>query len=1328
MKFFKMKKFKIFKNKAFVKVRFLFLIFLLISLFIYPYFVLIFKPYNKIPRLIKEKQIIKEAQAVYTFHPTNGILVTGSETALSNANVGSWRGLLGNDSNTNGSGNYWQVARVNPGGLNLLIYFDGVELYGANKMIISIEDSNITTGDAYIHQICDWVNSTGVDNTADTYCTGGGWRTLQPRKVAYTNTADTLRVYEIYNGYFSTRATSPGTVINTPLSNFIEPTNKRVLIRVFSTVNSTTNLRIDFAQIEVAIDPFYEVAGFATSSAGATTNFISDLVGAAATNVNASDNVKLSIPMPAANQPIDFYFSFRNVKTYQGMNTILVVPEVCVSNTALTFDVYLWNFTTNSWTKRPGTAITGTACGTDTEYAFAFNPYTITGFNISNYISSTGEIRVRFLTNAPATVYNIQLDRIYIFLGSVNNDSTKCEISWGTGTASDCQYTRDINEALTANPTTLTWQTTAVIEYPQGHHPLDNDDDGTNGEYAFSSNLDFPITLSNNMSVTAIHYAAKYRSNVTTITVKPSIRVYGGLSGNYGEAAGSGWRDTPGGDTNAATTYSYFDTWRLLTGEITVSAEKHIDTVNNVMNMRLRTSASTNTAGGVTRDWDFAMMSIRWIEEPNRLTLQRTFHPTNGILVTGSETALSNANVGSWRGLLGNDSNTNGSGNYWQVARANPGGLNLLIYFDGVELYGANKMIISIEDSNITTAISYIHQICDWVNSTGVDNTADTYCTGGGWRTLQPRKVDYTNTSDTLRVYEIYNGYFSTRATSPGTVINTPLSNFIEPTNKRVLIRVFSTVNSTTNLRIDFAQIEVAIDPFYEVAGFATSSAGATTNFISDLVGAAATNVNASDNVKLSIPMPAANQPIDFYFSFRNVKTYQGMNTILVVPEVCVSNTALTFDVYLWNFTTNSWTKRPGTAITGTACGTDTEYAFAFNPYTITGFNISNYISSTGEIRVRFLTNAPATVYNIQLDRIYIFLGSVNNDSTKCEISWGTGTASDCQYTRDINEALTANPTTLTWQTTAVIEYPQGHHPLDNDDDGTNGEYAFSSNLDFPITLSNNMSVTAIHYAAKYRSNDTTITVKPSIRVYGGLSGNYGEAAGSGWRDTPGGDTNAATTYSYFDTWRLLTGEITVSAEKHIDTVNNVMNMRLRTSASTNTAGGVTRDWDFAMMSIRWIEKPVTGAVTCTLSSTSTSFSALTPSAVSTSSPDITITITSSGGFQINVRDNNGTTTPGLYKSNYPTYLIQSQDATLSAGTDGYGIQATTTNSSISINSKYNKSGNNVGGLSLTDVVLATSSVSVSNATINIKHKASVSVLAPTGDYQDTIIYTCSAQ
>ncbi len=160
---------------------------------------------------------------------------------------------------------------------------------------------------------------------------------------------------------------------------------------------------------------------------------------------------------------------------------------------------------------------------------------------------------------------------------------------------------------------------------------------------------------------------------------------------------------------------------------------------------------------------------------------------------------------------------------------------------------------------------------------------------------------------------------------------------------------------------------------------------------------------------------------------------------------------------------------------------------------------------------------------------------------------------------------------------------------------------------------------------------------------------------------------------------------------------------------------------------VEWLESDIPApSLTCTLSATLTSFSNLTPNAVSTSSPDITITATSSGAFQITVRDTGTSTGPGLYSSS-TNYLIQSTDATLTAGTDGYGIQATTTNSNITINPKYNKSGNDVGGLSLTDIVLASSTVSVSSAQINIKHKASASYLAPVGSYSDTITYSCSA-
>jgi hypothetical protein len=135
------------------------------------------------------------ALAVSQYGPTGGLLQTGTEQAASVSNIPSWRGTVGNDTN------YWATART-ASGLSKLLYFDGVEQRGANKMIITIEDSNVTTGNAYSNLICDWSDSTDVFLAADANCTGGGWRHLQPIRTNNTNTTDTARVYEIYDGYF----------------------------------------------------------------------------------------------------------------------------------------------------------------------------------------------------------------------------------------------------------------------------------------------------------------------------------------------------------------------------------------------------------------------------------------------------------------------------------------------------------------------------------------------------------------------------------------------------------------------------------------------------------------------------------------------------------------------------------------------------------------------------------------------------------------------------------------------------------------------------------------------------------------------------------------------------------------------------------------------------------------------------------------------------------------------------------------------------------------------------------------------------------------------
>jgi ABC-type transport system involved in multi-copper enzyme maturation permease subunit len=162
----------------------------------------------------------------------------------------------------------------------------------------------------------------------------------------------------------------------------------------------------------------------------------------------------------------------------------------------------------------------------------------------------------------------------------------------------------------------------------------------------------------------------------------------------------------------------------------------------------------------------------------------------------------------------------------------------------------------------------------------------------------------------------------------------------------------------------------------------------------------------------------------------------------------------------------------------------------------------------------------------------------------------------------------------------------------------------------------------------------------------------------------------------------------------------------------------------------------VATSITCSLSTTITAFGTIGPSAVYTSSPNVTTTVACNpaAGCQVQVKDQGNGTNGGLYNST-ANYLIPSpaagfpDTATLVAGTEGYGIQAATTTAgsggTLSLNSIYNQTGTTVGKLSITSVVLASSSQPVSNREVVVTHKAAVSGLTPAGSYQDTITYDC---
>jgi len=155
--------------------------------------------------------------------------------------------------------------------------------------------------------------------------------------------------------------------------------------------------------------------------------------------------------------------------------------------------------------------------------------------------------------------------------------------------------------------------------------------------------------------------------------------------------------------------------------------------------------------------------------------------------------------------------------------------------------------------------------------------------------------------------------------------------------------------------------------------------------------------------------------------------------------------------------------------------------------------------------------------------------------------------------------------------------------------------------------------------------------------------------------------------------------------------------------------------------------------VSCNVVPASTDFGELTISSVHTSNPNTTTTIstTYSAGFTLYVKDAGaGAGQPGLYSTS-TTKLISSVTDSLTAGTEGYGIQAATTTAgsgaTVSLNSTYLKTGNDVGALSTSNVVLASSTASCTDREVVTTHKAAISELtAAASDYADTITYSCS--
>jgi hypothetical protein len=169
------------------------------------------------------------------------------------------------------------------------------------------------------------------------------------------------------------------------------------------------------------------------------------------------------------------------------------------------------------------------------------------------------------------------------------------------------------------------------------------------------------------------------------------------------------------------------------------------------------------------------------------------------------------------------------------------------------------------------------------------------------------------------------------------------------------------------------------------------------------------------------------------------------------------------------------------------------------------------------------------------------------------------------------------------------------------------------------------------------------------------------------------------------------------------------------------------------------VSATVAANISCSTSATSTAFGTLNDAAITTSSPNVSSTMAcanSALGCTLYVNDVGSGSQPGLWNST-SSYLIPSPNAafsattTLVAGTEGYGVNATTTGAgsggTLSLNPRYNVSGNTVGGLTTTTSILASSTATTSGREVVVTHKAAIAASTPAGTYNDTITYQCTA-
>ncbi len=162
-----------------------------------------------------------------------------------------------------------------------------------------------------------------------------------------------------------------------------------------------------------------------------------------------------------------------------------------------------------------------------------------------------------------------------------------------------------------------------------------------------------------------------------------------------------------------------------------------------------------------------------------------------------------------------------------------------------------------------------------------------------------------------------------------------------------------------------------------------------------------------------------------------------------------------------------------------------------------------------------------------------------------------------------------------------------------------------------------------------------------------------------------------------------------------------------------------------ATTSVITVSATVGQTIELNVSTTAMVFGTLSSGSVNATTNDFSIKTNAANGYTLTIKDLGDTVLGGLLGTTTEHLIISTTTSPLTAGTEGYGAQGTTTTGGMSIYSPYNVVGDSVGQLATTSQNFASSSTATAFDQGTLTLKATIHATStPADTYYDTITLT----